>query len=254
MKIIGYNVNGVRAAVSKGLLDWLRNENPDIVCFNEIKATIDQIDTSAFEELGYYNYWYPAVKKGYSGTGILCKKKPENVVYGCGIETYDNEGRVLRVDFKNHSVVCNYFPSGSNEERQAIKMNFLNDMLPYYLYLKKQIEGLIIVGDFNICHQAIDIHDPKGNKNSSGFLPEERAWMQEFFDAGFIDSYRMLHPEALHQYTWWSYRANARNNNKGWRIDYQAVAEGLKNKIIDAGIMPDAMHSDHCPTWLSLDM
>ncbi len=252
MKLIGYNVNGIRAAMNKGLLDWLRAENPDIFCLNEIKATVDQIDTEAFEALGYYHYWYSATKKGYSGTAILSKRKPNHVQYGCGKELYDNEGRVMRVDFDELSVVCNYFPSGSSDVRQGIKIKFLDDILPYYQQVKNDIKNLVIIGDFNICHRPIDIHDPKGNKNTSGFLIEEREWMDRFFDAGFTDSYRYLHPDLAHQYTWWSYRANARYNNKGWRIDYQAVSETLKSKIIGAGCMPDVLHSDHCPTWLEL--
>lgn len=247
MKIVSYNVNGIRSAMSKNLTDWVQQENPDVICMQEIKAQADQIETHLFENMGYHTYWNPALKKGYSGTAILSKTKPDNIVFGCGEGKYDNEGRVLRADFGDLSVMSLYLPSGSSgEDRQGFKMEFCEFFNDYAVNLLKERPKLIISGDINICHQAIDIHDPKGNAKSSGFLPEEREWMTKFLERGFIDSYRHLNPTAV-KYSWWSFRANARNNNKGWRIDYHLVSEALRNQINSASIINEAKHSDHCP-------
>lgn len=252
MKICTYNLNGIRAAMNKGLMNWIQETHFDVYCFQETKAQPDQIDTAAFEALGYKHYWYSAEKKGYSGVGIICKKEPDHVEYGYGIGAHDFEGRMIRIDYGDVSIASIYYPSGSSgEERQAFKMVFLDEMYEYLEQLKKTRTKLILCGDYNICHKEIDIHDPKGNKDSSGFLPEERAWMDKFFAAGYIDSFRMINPNP-HQYTWWSYRAGARGKNKGWRIDYIALSENLKNTIQDAGIMPLAMHSDHCPSYVDI--
>ncbi len=252
MKIISYNINGIRAAMKKDLFTWLKAANADIVCFQEIKANKEQIDIAAFESLGYHSYWYSAQKKGYSGVAILSKIKPNNVAYGCGIEAYDAEGRILRADYNDFSIVSAYFPSGSSgEERQAFKYEFLDDLYTYFVQLKETFPHLIIGGDYNICHEAIDIHDPIRNKKSSGFLPEERAWMTKFFEAGFIDTFRYFNKEA-HHYSWWSYRANARANNKGWRIDYLSATQAMESKLKRAAILPEAKHSDHCPILIEL--
>ena len=252
MKIISYNINGIRAASKKGLVDWLKATDADVVCFQEIKANEDQIDQESFKSLGYECYWYSAKKKGYSGVAILTKIKPNHIEYGCGLEKYDDEGRILRIDFNEFSVISSYFPSGSSgEERQKFKFEFLNDLLFYFVELKKNIPNLIIGGDYNICHKSIDIHDPIRNKNSSGFLPEEREWMTKFFDVGFIDSFRYFNKEADY-YSWWSYRANARANNKGWRIDYLSVSKEMESKMKRAAILAEAKHSDHCPILLEL--
>lgn len=253
MKIVSYNVNGIRAAINKGLISWLRETNADIYCFQEIKANVSDIPIADFEELGYHCYWFSAQKKGYSGVAVLTKEKPISVQEGCGLEQADFEGRVLRLQFEKFHLWNTYFPSGSSgEDRQAYKMEFLEQ----YLDVMKRSNNpkktkLIIAGDYNICHKEIDIHDPKGNKNSSGFLPEERAWMDAFFESGMVDAFRVINQEP-HQYSWWSYRANARANNKGWRIDYINVSESLKSNISDAAIWPDAMHSDHCPIMVQL--
>lgn len=250
MKIITYNVNGIRAAVKKGFLEWLAAEQPDVLCIQETKAQHDQIPIFEFSELGYHTYTFCAQKKGYSGVAILCKQEPDHVEYGMGIDKYDFEGRFIRADFGDISVVSVYHPSGSSGElRQAFKMEWLKDYTHYINELKISRPHLILAGDYNICHEAIDIHNPKGNAKSSGFLPEERQWMTEFLATGFIDSFRFLNKEA-HHYTWWSYRANARANNKGWRIDYHMVSENMKSKIKKVGIMPEAMQSDHCPSYL----
>lgn len=256
MNIVSYNVNGIRSAISKGLIEWIQAHQADVYCFQELKANLEDIDTAAFEALGYHGYWFPAKKKGYSGVGVLTKIKPEEVTYGCGIERADDEGRVIQLHFDNKLTLVNtYFPSGSSgDEKQAFKMKFLEAYLPYLQtnYLSKG-NKLVLAGDYNICHKPIDIHDPVGNKNSSGFLPEERAWMDDFFNAGMIDSFRTINPNP-HHYSWWSFRANARANNKGWRIDYINVSNNLTTHIKHAAILPDVKHSDHCPVLLDLDV
>lgn len=252
-RIISYNVNGIRAAIKKGFLEWLNAAQADVLCLQEIKAHPEQLDASSLKELNYHCYWYPAEKKGYSGVAIWTREKPENVVYGCGMEKYDREGRVLRADFKGFSVLSVYMPSGSSGDlRQAFKMQWLQDFQSYINELKKEIPNLIISGDYNICHQAIDIHNPLRNKNTSGFLPEERAWMTDFLDSGFIDSFRTLNPEP-HHYSWWSYRANARAKNLGWRIDYHMLSESLKGQLHRATILSKAKHSDHCPVLVEIN-
>lgn len=252
-KIISYNVNGIRAAMKKGFLDWLNAAKPDIVCIQETKAQGDQIPIFDFEAAGYKTYLLSAVKKGYSGVAILTKEEPDNVVYGMGIPKYDDEGRFIRADYGDISVVSVYHPSGSSGElRQAFKMQWLDDFQQYVNELKKERPKLIIAGDYNICHKPIDIHNPVGNKNSSGFLPEEREWIGKFIENGFVDSFRHFNSEP-HHYSWWSYRANARANNKGWRIDYQMVSENLKDKMKRALILPEAKQSDHCPITLEID-
>lgn len=254
MKIITYNVNGIRAAMTKDLIGWLKAANPDVLCLQEIKATPDQVNTSEFEELGYQLYWYPAQKKGYSGVAIFTKITPKNVEYGCGIEEYDFEGRVIRLDFDNCSVMSVYHPSGSSgDERQAFKMKWLADFQNYIDKLKIRIPSLILCGDYNICHKPIDIHNPKSNANTSGFLPEEREWMEQFINSGFTDSFRFFNQEP-HQYSWWSYRAGARGKNLGWRIDYNLTATHLNDKLTRSAILPEAKHSDHCPVLLEIDV
>ena len=247
MKIISYNVNGIRAALKKGFIDWLQTANPDVLCIQETKAHKDQLDLSLFESAGYpYHYWFSAQKKGYSSVAILSKIKPTNVAYGTGIESMDFEGRNLRLDFEDFSVMSLYLPSGTNDARLEFKLSYMAQFQEYVNQLKKEYPNLIICGDYNICHTEIDIHNPKQNKNTSGFLPVEREWLGNFINSGFIDSFRHLNKEP-HNYTWWSYRANARNNNKGWRLDYHMVSEPMKNRIERAYILPEAKHSDHCP-------
>lgn len=253
MKIISYNVNGIRAAIRKGFLDWLSHADPDIICLQEIKASPDQFDLAPFEEAGYkYHYWYPATKKGYSGVAVLSKHEPLKVTYGTGIEYMDFEGRNLRLDFESFSVMSLYLPSGTNIQRLDHKFQFMADFQKYIDQLKQEIPNLIICGDYNICHEAIDIHDPVRLKNTSGFLPVEREWLDGFMKSGFIDSFRHFNKES-DQYSWWSYRAGARANNKGWRIDYHLVAEPLRERLKRAVILPEANHSDHCPVLLELE-
>lgn len=256
MEIVSYNVNGIRSAIDKGLLDWLKQNNFDVVCLQETKAQPEQLDLTVFTQLGYHAYWHSAEKKGYSGVATLSKTEPAKVTYGCGIADYDREGRVLRLDFENDLSVMNvYLPSGSSgEERQAFKMQCLADFLPYCLQIKAQHPKLLIGGDFNICHRPIDIHDPVGNKKSSGFLPEERAWMDTFFNNGFVDTFRIFNPDMPDRYSWWSFRANARNKNKGWRIDYWAASAELQAHLKNADIFDQIKHADHCPVFVSLDL
>lgn len=252
MKIISYNVNGIRAAITKGFLEWLEHANPDVICLQEIKATEEQIPVAEIEKAGYpYQYYFSATKKGYSGVAVLSKIKPNNVVYGTGIEHMDFEGRNLRLDFDDCSVMSLYLPSGTNIERLDHKFMYMDDFQKYITDLKLQIPNLIIGGDYNICHEAIDIHDPVRNKNVSGFLPEERSWLDIFMKSGFIDSFRHFNKDP-HNYTWWSYRAGARGNNKGWRIDYILVSKSIENRLTRALILPDAKHSDHCPVLVEI--
>jgi len=252
--IISYNVNGIRAGLRKDLMNWMAAVNPDILCIQEIKANPEQLELSIFEEAGYHHYWYPAVKKGYSGVAVLTKEEPDHVEYGCGIQKYDDEGRLIRVDFGDVSIFSAYFPSGTmGDVRQKFKYGFLDDFQLFINELKQKRPNLIISGDYNICHKPIDIHDPVRNANSSGFLLEEREWISKFIDSGFIDSFRFYNPEP-HNYSWWSYRANARARNLGWRIDYNMVSSPLEKRMKRAAILPDAMHSDHCPVLLELDL
>ncbi len=254
MKLISYNVNGIRAALKRGFLDWLVTTNADVIALQEVKSTLDQINPAVFEDLGYEVYWHAAEKKGYSGVATLSRVTPKQVHYGMGKEKFDMEGRVLRLDFEGFSFINTYFPSGTTGEiRQTVKYEFLDDIYELSKDLKKELPGIIWSGDYNICHKAIDIHDPVSNKKNSGFLPEERAWMDKFTSSGFDDTFRLIHPEIPHQYTWWSYRANSRSKNKGWRIDYHMATENLKEKVKDSKILSDIVHSDHCPILLEVD-
>ena len=253
MRIISYNVNGIRAAIKKGLIDWMATDPADIICLQETKAEKENIDHGALDALGYESYWYSAQKKGYSGVAIITKKTPDAVFYGNGIMQSDAEGRVIRADFGDITIVNAYFPSGtSGDERQTYKYQWLDEFYEYINELKKTRPNLIICGDYNICHKEIDIHNPVGNKKSSGFLPEERAWMDKWFDCGHVDSFRHFNKEP-HHYSWWSQRfPSVRLENKGWRIDYITVTEPLQKKMKAAAIYPDVKHSDHCPVYLEL--
>ena len=253
MRIISYNVNGIRAAITKGFLDWLQQANPDVICLQEIKATQDQIPTEEITKAGYpYQYYFPAEKKGYSGVAILSKTEPKNVVYGTGIQHMDFEGRNLRVDFDDVSIMSLYLPSGTNIDRLDFKFQYMDEFQNYINHLKNDVPNLIICGDYNICHEAIDIHDPVRNATVSGFLPSERKWLDGFMKSGFVDSFRHFNKEP-HNYSWWSYRAGARGNNKGWRIDYNLVSENIKHRMTRAVILPEAKHSDHCPIVIEID-
>lgn len=254
MRIISYNVNGIRSAVKKGFYDWLKTDPADVVCLQEVKAQKGDIDIASIEATGYSTHWFCAQKKGYSGVAILSKIKPDNVVEGCNLEQSDFEGRVIRADFGDLTLINAYFPSGtSGEERQAYKYVWLDEFLDFLNGLRKTRTQLIVCGDYNIAHKEIDIHNPKSNKNTTGFLPEERAWFDKFLANGFIDGFRHLNKEP-HQYSWWNVlRPTTRLENKGWRIDYINVTENLKDRIKDVKIHPEVKHSDHCPVYLEID-
>lgn len=254
MKIITYNVNGIRAALRKGMDDWIAENDFDIICLQESKAQPEQVDLSAFQELGYRDYWYSAEKKGYSGVITLSRHEPQSVSRGIGQQPFDQEGRVIRTDFADFTLLNCYFPSGTTGNiRQEIKMQFLDHIYREAQSLLQEQKQVVIVGDYNIAHTENDIHAPKRNKNTSGFLPEEREWLTKWFDLGFVDAFRHCHPEKT-EYSWWSYRAAARQRNKGWRLDYQSVSEALAPKIKAAHQLTDVVHSDHCPVYLELDL
>lgn len=256
MRIISYNVNGIRAAIKKGFCDWLKTNPADIICVQETKALQENVDCTEIENLGYHHYWFSAQKKGYSGVAVFTKIKPDNIIYGTGHQVSDDEGRVIQLDFGDIRILNAYFPSGtSGDERQAFKYMWLDEFFTYIKELVKTQPKLIICGDYNIAHKEIDIHDPKGNKKSSGFLPEERMWMDKFLKENFNDTFRLIHPDEPHRYSWWSQRfPSVRLNNKGWRIDYISVTDPLKNKVTDAEIYPDVKHSDHCPIYIKLSL
>ena len=251
--IVSYNVNGIRSAKRKGLLDWMKTIDPDCMCFQELKARPEDLDNDLLEVPGYHAYWHSAEKKGYSGVAIWSKEVPEHVEIGCGIERYDREGRIIRLDFKEYSLMNIYLPSGnSGDERQSFKDDFLDDFFEYVQKIKEKHPKLVICGDYNIAHTEIDIHNPVANKKSSGFLPHERAWVTKFLESGFVDSFRKFHPEP-DIYSWWSFRAASRARNKGWRIDYHMVTDALVENCRDQIIHKEAVHSDHAPLELILE-
>jgi exodeoxyribonuclease-3 len=253
MRIISYNVNGIRAAMQKGFVQWLKTDPADVICVQETKALKENVHHQLITDLGYQDYWFSARKKGYSGVAVFTKITPDHVEYGNGHGPSDEEGRVIQLDFGNIRLINAYFPSGtSGGERQEFKYQWLDEFSAYLKKLRKKHSHLILCGDYNIAHQEIDIHDPKGNKNSSGFLPAERAWMDQFFASGWVDCFRVLHPEP-HRYSWWSQRfPSVRLNNKGWRIDYITITENLRSQLKAAEIFPEIKHSDHCPVYIEL--
>ncbi|MDR1562237.1 MAG: exodeoxyribonuclease III [Dysgonamonadaceae bacterium] len=253
MKIISFNLNGIRSATGKGLYDWLSGESPDVFCVQETKAQPEQIDTLTLGSMGYsHQIIHSAVKKGYSGTAIFSLEKPDYYRIGIGNEEYDREGRVIRADFGDVTVVCVYVPSGTTGDvRQAVKMRFLEVFTEYLLELRKTRPNLVICGDYNICRQPIDINHPERHGNVSGFLPEEREWFSGFLSHGFIDSFREFNT-LPNLYSWWSFRAGSREKNLGWRIDYHIVTESLRGRLKSASISPDAIYSDHAPVTVEL--
>ena len=252
MRIFSWNVNGLRAVVKKGFFDWLESEAPDVVCLQEIKARTEDLDEKILNPKGYHAFWNPAERKGYSGVAIFTKKKPVAVHLGLGIERFDCEGRVLRIEFKDFDLFSVYFPNGtSGEERLQYKMEFYDAFLDHCEELRGQGRELVITGDVNTAHKPIDLKNPKANQKNSGFLPKERAWVDKFIEHGYVDSFRAFN-EDPDQYTWWSYRFNVRAKNVGWRIDYFFVTEGLMKKVKDSFITPEVMGSDHCPIGLDI--
>ncbi|MEM7179851.1 MAG: exodeoxyribonuclease III [Spirochaetota bacterium] len=253
MKIISLNCNGIRAAASKGLHEFIEKQAPDIVAFQEIKAEKRQIDLSFWRERKYIPYIFSAKKKGYSGTAVFTKKKPVKCIFGMEHELFDFEGRNIIVEYKNFTFINTYYPSGtSGTERQDIKMKFLEHMSEKKAEWEKKYKNLILCGDVNICHAEADIHNPKGNEKNSGFLPEERKWLSEYLESGLIDTFRHFHPKKKDSYTWWTYRFHARENNKGWRIDYFFVTKNLEKKLRSTSIAKDVVVSDHAPLILEI--
>lgn len=250
MKIFNWNVNGFRAIIKKGFLEWFEEESPDILCIQETKAHPDQLDAAVLSPNGYHAVWNSAERKGYSGVATFSKKKPKAVFLGMGIDEFDVEGRIIRTEYEGFDLLNIYFPNGtSSPERLAFKLKFYDALLDHCEKLRKSGKKLIVAGDFNTAHHPIDLKHPKANEKNSGFLPEERAWIDKFVAHGYVDVFRKLYPEKV-QYTWWSYRFGARKNNVGWRIDYFFVTEDLVRKVKDVFIADQVMGSDHCPMGL----
>ncbi len=255
MRLVSYNVNGLRSALNKGLADWIRESDIDVICIQETKSLPDQVDASVFTDMGFEAYWHSAEKKGYSGVLTLARLDAIEIDVGMQHDLYDSEGRVLTTVFKDWALVNVYIPSGSSgEDRHDFKMKFLEDFYPWVMALKKKYPNLVVVGDYNIVHLDIDIHNPTRTDNPSGFRPEERSWLRHWFaDGGFTDAYRHLYPDRQDAYSWWSYRAGSRQKNKGWRIDYINCANSLAHKIRNVQMLKDVQHSDHCAVILDAD-
>lgn len=255
MRIITLNCNGIRAAARKGLFNWLATVDADIVCLQETKAQIDQLTDPIFHPDNFHSYYFDAERKGYAGTALYCRAKPLKITKGLGFEIADSEGRYLQADFNGLSVASLYLPSGSaGEERQARKLAFMGQFMQHMEMLRKDDREYIICGDWNICHKEIDLKNWKANKKNSGFLPEERQWLDElYYELGFIDAFRMVNQEA-DQYSWWSNRGQARAKNVGWRLDYHVISSGLRNKVMSAEIYTDQNFSDHAPVILDYNI
>ncbi len=248
MKLISWNVNGIRACITKGFYDFLEQESPDILCIQETKMQAGQVE---IESPGYFQYHNSAKKKGYSGVMLFTKEKPINVTFGMQIEIHDDEGRIVCAEYNDFYFVGCYTPNSQNElKRLAYRMQWEVDFLNYLKSLEKH-KPVILCGDLNVAHQEIDLKNPKSNRKNAGFSDEERLAMTTLLDSGFIDTYRYLYPEKI-EYSWWSYRFNARKNNAGWRIDYFIVSKSLENKIQEAKILTDVYGSDHCPVLLEI--
>ena len=254
MRIISVNVNGIRAANRKGFFNWLRRQKADVVCLQELKAQADQITDRGFWPPSFNCYYHPAERKGYSGVGIYCRQEPDEVVEGLGWPDFDAEGRWIEARFANLSVISLYMPSGSHsEERQQIKFSVMERLLPYLEKLRSDGREYIICGDWNIAHKMIDLKNWRSNQKNSGFLPQERAWMDALFgELGFVDAFRVVN-QLPDQYTWWSNRGRAWEKNVGWRIDYQVITPGLANNVRDASIYKRKRFSDHAPLIIDYD-
>ena len=249
MKLISWNVNGIRACVQKGFLDFFKEVDADIFCIQESKMQEGQLE---LELDGYHQYWNYAEKKGYSGTAIFTKQKPISVQYGIGIEEHDHEGRVITLEFDDFYMVTVYTPNSQDElKRLDYRMQWETDFLAYLKKLEEK-KGVIFCGDLNVAHKEIDLKNPKTNRKNAGFTDEERGKFDDVLAAGFIDTFRYFYPDAEGIYSWWSYRFSARAKNAGWRIDYFCVSDCLKDRLLDAKILTDVMGSDHCPVELDL--
>ncbi len=251
MKLISWNVNGIRACVNKGFKDFFKDENADIFCIQETKCQEGQIELE-FE--GYKSFWNSAEKKGYSGTAIFCKKEPISVKYGIGIEEHDKEGRVITLEFEKFYMVNIYTPNSKRElERLDYRCIWEDEIRKYLLELNKT-KPVIMCGDLNVAHKEIDLKNPKTNHHNAGFTDEEREKMTELLDAGFTDTFRYLYPDKEDQYSWWSYMGHAREKNIGWRIDYFIISNDIQKNIKDAYIYPEILGSDHCPVGLNINL
>lgn len=252
MRLLSWNVNGIRAAQRKGFVDWVSQIGPDILCIQETKASPEQLSEELTAMPGYHVYFSSAERKGYSGVATYSNVKPQDVAHGLGIEKFDNEGRILRMDYADFTLFNIYFPNGkSSEERLDYKMEFYDAFLEHLGQLKRQGRNVVICGDVNTAHKEIDLARPKPNEKISGFLPVERAWMDQWISHGYVDTLRMFNQEPG-QYSWWDARGGGRSKNVGWRIDYFFVSESMKDKVTGAFIMPDVMGSDHCPIGIDL--
>ena len=250
MKLISWNVNGIRACVNKGFTEFFDKIDADIFCIQETKCQPGQIELN-FE--GYKAYWNSAERKGYSGTAIFTKKEPMNVTYGIGIEEHDKEGRVITLEFENFYMVNIYTPNAKRGLERLDYRQIWEDEIRNYLLKLNEIKPVIMCGDLNVAHKEIDLKNPKSNRGNAGFTDEEREKMTELLHAGFVDSFRFLYPDKTDSYSWWSYMGKAREKNVGWRIDYFIVSEDIKDKIKEAMIYPDVMGSDHCPVGLIIE-
>ncbi len=255
LRIISANLNGIRSATSKGFFPWLEKQNADVICLQELKAQASDMTREMLQPDNLFGYFHYAEKKGYSGVGIYSRKQPDAIIEGLGIADIDAEGRYIEARFGNLSVISVYLPSGSSgEERQAVKFSFMERFAPHLQQLLASGREVVICGDWNIAHQEIDLKNWKGNKKNSGFLPEERAWMGQLLKAGWVDTYRRLHPDATDAcYTWWSNRGQAWAKNVGWRIDYQIATPGIGSKAVATAIYKDERFSDHAPLTVDYD-
>jgi len=252
IKILSWNVNGLRAVLKKDFLSWLKKESPDILCLQESKVLPSQLPPEVMHQAGYHFFLNPAKRPGYSGVATFSKEKPLAMKRGFGIPKYDDEGRVLETEYKDFTLLNIYFPNGKmGPERLKYKMDFYGESLKYFMKLRKKGKKLVVCGDVNTAHQAIDLSRPKENEDISGFLPEERAWIDKLVAHGFIDSFREFQKEPGH-YSWWDLRTGARARNIGWRIDYHFISEDLKSHLKEAFILPDVIGSDHCPVGILL--
>jgi exodeoxyribonuclease-3 len=252
VRIYSWNVNGLRAIEKKGFIDWIKEEQPDILCIQETKIQREQINDKLNNIQGYKSYFSCAERKGYSGVATYTKEEPISVSYGIGIEKFDSEGRILICEYDNFILFNIYFPNGqSSEERLRYKLEFYDALFEYCDNLKDKGKKLIICGDYNTAHKEIDLKNPKANSKTSGFLPIEREWIDNIIKRGYMDTFRYFHPDEV-KYSWWSYRFNARKNNAGWRIDYHFVSDNMKDDIIGAEILNEVTGSDHCPVVLIL--
>jgi len=252
MRILSWNVNGIRAAEKKGFLNWFDKQDADVVCLQETKARPEQLSDQLVNPKGYTTYWHSAEKAGYSSVAMFCRKAPQEVIYGMGIDEFDREGRVLTADFGEFAVISAYFPNSQREGvRLGYKLDFCSAIHKYCDHLRSKGKNIILAGDYNIAHQAIDLRNPKTNEHNAGYLPEERAWMSGFLETGYIDTFRKFEPGPDH-YTWWSYRKGVREKNIGWRIDYFTVNPEFQDRLVNSKHQPNIMGSDHCPIELEI--